>query len=252
MLMNKARVGQATLPPTKEQPEGTCFVCGRQVIARCGEKNVWHWAHKTEQACDPWWENETAWHRGWKSRFPEATREKVHFDKETGEKHVADLKTATGLFIELQHSSISATELRSREQFYTRMMWIVDSEPFKSNFQILGKLPRPTGKLSTDVVFQTDRIFWRKSENPRHEDPRSLQRIHSTMDIVEEIEREYVGHHFFKWRWPRSVWYAAEQPVFFDFGDEFLWRLKRYYSDKSLYSVRRVSKKDLIRKNGGT
>ncbi len=59
---------------------GTCQFCGDNMIARCGRKTIWHWAHSPKRNCDPWWENETPWHRKWKSRFPEDWRERVYQD----------------------------------------------------------------------------------------------------------------------------------------------------------------------------
>jgi hypothetical protein len=79
----------------------------------------WHWSHAGTRHCDPWWENETDWHRRWRSYFPEAEREIVHFD-DVGEKHVADVKTSRGMVIEFQHSAMPPDELRARETFYGR------------------------------------------------------------------------------------------------------------------------------------
>ena len=87
------------------------------MIAKCGNKKVWHWAHKTKKTCDHWWENETQWHRDWKDQFPVEWQEVVHF-AEGGEKHVADVKTSTGLVIEFQHSAITKEEVLSRTAFY--------------------------------------------------------------------------------------------------------------------------------------
>jgi len=83
----------------KPQLRGLCPACGRECLAKCGSKIAWHWAHHGKPHCDPWWENETDWHRNWKSLFPEKLREIVHFDNSTGEKHVADIKTERGLVI---------------------------------------------------------------------------------------------------------------------------------------------------------
>ena len=90
-----------------------------------GDIKVWHWAHKSKKMCDHWWENETQWHRDWKNCFPEEWQEVVHF-AEDGEKHIADVKTPSGLVIEFQHSAIKPDEQRSRELFYRNMIWIVD------------------------------------------------------------------------------------------------------------------------------
>ena len=53
-------------------------------------------------------------------------------------KHIADIKTDSGLVIELQHSSMSLEEMQSRENFYKKMIWIIDGSPFKNRFHILS------------------------------------------------------------------------------------------------------------------
>ncbi len=101
-------------------------VAGAVMVAKCGQHKLWHWAHKSRIHCDPWREPETDWHRAWKNHFPPDGQEVVHFDPDSGEKHVADVKTAHGKVIEFQHSPMKPEELRSRESFYVDMVWIVD------------------------------------------------------------------------------------------------------------------------------
>jgi competence protein CoiA len=106
--------------------KGLCRSCGADLIAKCGEDRANHWAHKGMRICDPWWENETAWHRAWKNNFPEAWQEVIHFDGESGEKHIADVKTDAGWVLEFQHSLIQSEERRSRNAFYKKIAWVVD------------------------------------------------------------------------------------------------------------------------------
>ena len=94
--------------------------CDRPMVAKCGEVKIWHWAHQGRRFCDPWWENETDWHRAWKDRFPINWQEVVHH-AETGEKHIADVKTDRGWVIEFQHSPLEPEERRSRETCYIRL-----------------------------------------------------------------------------------------------------------------------------------
>ena len=84
-----------------------------------------HWAHRGARVCDPWWENETEWHRAWKGHFPLAWQEVVH-PAENGVKHIADVRTERGWVIEFQHSAIKPEERRSRDAFYARLVWVVD------------------------------------------------------------------------------------------------------------------------------
>ena len=96
-----------------------CQECDAEVIARCGDKNIHHWAHKSNKKCDHWWDTETQWHRDWKNEFPIDWQEVVHTSK-TGEKHIADIKTPNGLVVEFQHSPIEKDELFSRKYNRTR------------------------------------------------------------------------------------------------------------------------------------
>ena len=115
---------------------GTCALCGCTMIAKCGRFVSWHWAHKRRTECDPWLEGETDWHIQWKDRFPRDCQEIVHLDELTGERHIADVKTHNGLVVEVQHSPISEQELRSRENFYGKMIWIVDARKLRGYFSI--------------------------------------------------------------------------------------------------------------------
>jgi competence protein CoiA len=96
---------------------GVCPICDSKTIAKCGPRVMHHWAHYRVKDCDPWWENETQWHRDWKNRFPVDCREVSHIAKD-GEIHRADIKTPTGIVIEIQHSSMTDAERIFREEFY--------------------------------------------------------------------------------------------------------------------------------------
>ena len=95
---------------------GKCRDCGHAMVAKCGQHRVWHWAHLKSKDCDPWWEQETEWHRSWKNQFPAAWQEIGH-TAQSGERHRADVKTERGLVLEFQYSALSETERVSREEF---------------------------------------------------------------------------------------------------------------------------------------
>lgn len=105
--------------------KGLCPSCGSELVAKCGEVKIKHWAHKGNRNCDPWWENETDWHRAWKGYFPIDWQEVVHRDK-NGEKHIADVKTDQGWVLEFQHSYLKPEERRVRDAFYQKLVWVVD------------------------------------------------------------------------------------------------------------------------------
>lgn len=106
--------------------KGLCPSCGSELVAKCGEVKVNHWAHKGNRYCDPWWETETDWHRSWKEKFPIDWQEVDHFDDNSGEKHIADVKTESGWALEFQHSYLKPEERRSRSAFYPKLVWVVD------------------------------------------------------------------------------------------------------------------------------
>ncbi|MEY9583351.1 competence protein CoiA [Sinorhizobium fredii] len=111
---------------------GECPGCGASVIAKCGTKKLWHWAHSSVRNCDRWWEPETAWHRGWKNEFP-APWQEVRCIAPDGELHIADVKTEAGFVLEFQHSNISPIERASRESYYGSMVWLVDGGRLKND-----------------------------------------------------------------------------------------------------------------------
>ena len=185
---------------------GQCPACDQAMVAKCGEVKIWHWAHKGHRACDPWWENETEWHRAWKGRFPESWQEFVH-KAENGEKHIADIKTDQGWVIEFQHSYIKPEERRSRDTFYQKLVWVVDGARRKRDgAQFLNALKRgiPIGSNSL------------------------IRRAFSEECV---LLREWVGTH---------------APVFFDFGGEqVLWWILKGTPDGSAY-VAPFSRSDFI------
>ncbi|WP_143822988.1 competence protein CoiA family protein [Mucilaginibacter sp. MD40] len=113
---------------------GFCPGCGLPLIAKCGTQRMHHWAHRNKM-CDPWWEPETEWHRSWKGNFPVEWQEIILNDELTGEKHIADVRTAHGMVIEFQHSRIDPLERVSRENFYGNMVWVADGTRLKREHQ---------------------------------------------------------------------------------------------------------------------
>lgn len=182
---------------------GVCQCCEGQTIAKCGKHVVWHWAHKRREDCDPWWESETEWHRSWKDRFPVEWQEVVHCDPESGEKHIADVKTPHGLVLEMQNSPIHPEEMRSREDFYSKLVWVVN-----------GDRRGPDGSSQT-----LDRNYFNmgRSSHPISYDPLAFP--------VEWLGKSKLLHN----------WCKATADVYFDFGDGILWRLDSFEPDKIVF-----------------
>lgn len=232
---------------------GVCLFCGNDVIAKCGNQKVWHWAHSIKQTCDPWWENETQWHRDWKAHWNEQFQEVVHFDSLTGEKHIADVKNREGFVLEFQNSPLNDGELISRERFYGDMAWVVNAANFVSNIQFGAMLPNPELPESLDMCVRPVQnspqsfIFHRISEN---EPGATMVEVYGSHRIQNFIDETHVGHRLFAWKKPRTVWFRSARPVFFDFGGDVIWRLRKFNSH-SAYCLEAVSKAHFIGCYGG-
>lgn len=134
-----------------------CPACGRCVIAKCGSKKARHWAHRTGNTCDSWFE-ETAWHIAWKSVVREERCENII--KRRDEIHRADITGNRNTVIELQHSALSLEEIRERERFYDNMIWVVDAAGFFGNiiFKMKGEY--------TAIAWYNPRVAFLKAKKP--------------------------------------------------------------------------------------
>ncbi|CAE6969274.1 hypothetical protein R69608_07196 [Paraburkholderia nemoris] len=167
--------------------KGVCVnpFCSSPMVAKCGRVKIWHWAHKGRKPCDPWCESETQWHRDWKDRFPFDWQEIVHQDARSGEVHIADVKTPHGLVLEFQHSPISPDEMKSREDFYGEMVWIVDG--------LRGDLDKSYFQMGLSGPIQDDPLA-------------------------------YAVHWYGRGQFLRN-WGEANAKVYLDFGGDVIWRL---------------------------
>ncbi|MGO7866166.1 CoiA-like domain protein (plasmid) [Rhizobium ruizarguesonis] len=238
--------------------KGTCPTCGSAMVAKCGPRILHHWAHAGRRNCDPWWENETVWHREWKERFPESCREISHMAPD-GEIHRADIKTPTGIVIEVQHSSMTDAERLSRESFYGNLVWVIDGRGFRDNFDIYHLLPDPTSDLAQDLVWSKARrhmngsnrgLFFRPSENQDHQPGATKATlkdgwVHGIHEIEDQVNTSYRGHHQYDWVRPRKTWLDATCPVYIDFGGDSLMRLE-IYDETGLRCIRMIAKRKFV------
>lgn len=233
--------------------EGLCPACGNKTIAKCGSVKVWHWAHASNESCDPWWENETPWHRAWKAHWNIEYQEIAHTSEESGERHIADVKNSAGLVLEFQNSPMNDQELASREAFYGNMVWVVNGSSFFKNVEICAKLPGPENPLSQDMRIYTPQrnskefLYWLVSEN---EPGATMVEVHGSHRIQSFVDETHTGHHLFMWKHPRGIWFRSKVPVYFDFGGETLWQLIKFNAGPT-FCLRVSSKADFIVQNGG-
>lgn len=171
-----------------------------------------------------------------------------------GEIHRADIKTANGIVIEVQHSSITDVERLSREIFYQNLVWVIDGRSFRENFDLYHQLPHPTSELAKDLVWSKAKrgmngsnggMFYRLSEMLL-EDPTVTKatlnwgRVHDTREIEAEMKNHASDYFQYDWIRPRKTWLDATCPVYIDFGGELLIKLETY-DDSGLRCVRVIS-----------
>ncbi|WP_394887997.1 competence protein CoiA [Mesorhizobium sp. AaZ16] len=238
---------------------GVCTTCGSAMISKCGPRIMHHWAHFGRRICDPWWENETPWHREWKNRFPEECREISHIAPD-GEIHRADIKTPSGIVIEVQHSAMTDAERLSREAFYGNLVWVVDGSVFKQNFDVYHELPAPESELGQDLVWEKAerhmhgtivgmcvRLSECRLENPEATKTRGRGGTWLFMhEIRQQVIESYRGHHQYDWVRPRRTWLDATCPVYIDLGGDSMARLETY-DESGLPCIYWVCKRRFVR-----
>ncbi|MBQ3287416.1 MAG: hypothetical protein IJH45_05615 [Firmicutes bacterium] len=116
-----------------------CPACGSPVIQKRGDTNRHHFAHDPRKRNDvkcPYdynadYKNMSEWHIRMQEYFPKEEREYIFTDKETGEKHIADVYIKeTNTVLEFQHSSLKKKEFLDRTMFHLnegrRIAWLFD------------------------------------------------------------------------------------------------------------------------------
>lgn len=236
--------------------KGICPSCGQAALAKCGPTNAWHWSHKGQRHCDPWWDNETDWHRGWKQCFDIRWQEIPRWD-DGGEKHVADVKTSAGMVLEFQNSPMTIEEMQSRERFYEDMVWVVNARLFRDSLAVhVQPLPPPEAAMLSDVMFASTCL---SSERPCFAFFRpstfipdlELQELFPVNNIRSEIEQAYCGHHPITWRRPREVWLEATKPVILDTGRTLLELVRYDNHGNRMYGARHVRMDEFLSSHGG-
>ncbi|MFM2225772.1 MAG: hypothetical protein RJA07_1974 [Bacteroidota bacterium] len=235
----------------KPQQKAKCPCCGHDVISKCGELKMWHWAHTVDDNCDDWYEPETMWHRNWKKKFGKENSE-VILEKDNL-KHIADIFTKDYIVIELQNSPISTTTIRARETFYgERMIWIINGDPFYDRFLVSSSdptyetslpsnlffsedlLPNPGWFLDFEDVVPDDRlleilnVYWGFSYKPeinkyfkfgtdRVKFSKPFIRLIKRFNDSNLIDLKDENIKYFTWSNPWKSWTAAERPAFIDY-----------------------------------
>lgn len=184
--------------PVRTGQRAICPSCDSEVISKCGDINIWHWAHKSRD-CDNWSEGESLWHRNWKRIFPPESRE-VLIEK-NGVKHRADIYYKK-LVIELQKSSIAPSVIRQREHFYgKKMVWIFDGTHLT--------------KMTLDILRS---ILYEWFMGPDGWTHRTLY-----------LRRGKKGTINFRWKGPRKYMGMTNRLAFIDLGKIGIFELRKLY-----------------------
>lgn len=247
-----------------------CPNCKYPVIAKCGELNVWHWAHENLTNCDTWnYEPITAWHLGWQEKFNIEQRE-VYLHK-FSQYHIPDIVTKKGLVIEFQNSEISTYEIHERERFYEQMIWVIKAKEFKHNLK-LKEFPVDAWKESfliwivpndfngycikipfdphTEQILEslklcnykkdydedTDIEFWyNKKKDPKQKIEKEVLNAFSGYFLDTKLSNKLddITNYptNFKWLHLRKSWLSANMPLFLDLNNGYLFWIKRLYDN---------------------
>ena len=165
-----------------------------QLIPRCGNINIWHWAHKNVKGCDSWYGTETEWHLEWKSRFPVEWVE-VPIVK-NGQRHIADVLCPNGQVIEFQHSFLSPTMIGERERFYVTLAWVFD----------IQECLEPT------------RYYYGDPDAGEYWEERRFSMRYKSAE-----------YYTFRWKYPRKHIGTTTTPTYLDIGSDLIFHLKRMY-----------------------
>jgi hypothetical protein len=273
---------------TAAQPKlkALCEHCGTEVIAKCGTKKIWHWAHTSMENCDSWYEPETAWHRNWKDVFGERCSE-IRIVKENVY-HIADVVNKDGIVFEFQNSSISSEMIAAREAFYgEKMIWIINGEAFKSGFRMQDEEFIKNWNVSVLNEFESAQNYpsfhkglviedWQLKNEAVRQLLKHQSFVHvpeaqiyyrllngmNTKKIVEdtllrETEALYEKQKpmqdstkgAFTWSHPRRSWEDAKRAVFIDFGEaELYWITKGMGKEQG--TVVKIRKEKFMEKYG--
>jgi competence protein CoiA len=196
--------------------EGTCPSCGHPCRPKCGNINVWHWAHHAGADCDPWSEPMTEWHLGWQRAVPPERREVVKGP------HRADIVTASGGVVEIQHSPVSDDVIAEREEFYGyQMAWIFDATKVDITVE-----PAPAVLANTPCGCankQCARIWLRPGTVCRCQHEGCAGRMAKRQWKLSPEVR-------FRWKYARRSVAACRRPVFLDLGQDRVLRLPELFA----------------------
>lgn len=167
----------------------SCPLCSVEIIAKCGNIKVWHWAHKNLLECDHWWEPVSEWHLSWQNCVDEK------FIEVPIGNHRADIQLPNGMVIELQSSSLSEDEVSERECFYNNMIWVFNGEKFKERFKFYHKISKYGNEYVT-FYWKRPRTYIGMTEKPVYIDFGGDEILKIKEFTFEDVLKEWNGKEY--------------------------------------------------------
>ncbi len=266
----------------KPSEVGICICCNSPVRAYCGSERVHHWKHINAVKCDSWSEGETKWHREWKNKFDANHQEIILHDPKSGEKHIADVYLKPiDVVLEFQHSPIHIDEIKARESFYKKMIWIVDVHSYKDNisfhndignavydckhaymetrFKQISKLSKQGKQKKVEELMDDDDVYayfeniekkyfpdYFKKKYSSDTANNLLNVLEKEREKVKQSSKSLMGYSLSEeykfrlqsslythlnqpyllmvWKHKHTRWQHANSPLFFDIGDDYVYR----------------------------
>ena len=178
--------------------DAVCEICNKSVKPYCGKININHFRHIKKTDCDIWYEPITKWHLDWQNKFPENFREQIISKK--GKIHRADIINTKNVVIEFQNSYIKPDEIKQRELFYNKMIWVFNGIKFRKNF---------------NITFEHNVEY----------------------DNIEIPNKKNIKA--YNWSYPKKHIYYCDKPVFIDFGTDYLYYINFIYKKQPLFRFTR-------------
>ena len=185
-----------------------CPSCGEKLILKKGDIMSHHFAHPAHSECvDDWHHDMSIWHQNWQNCFPLETQEIIK--EKDGKVHRADvLLEDKKVVFEFQHSPMSNSEFRDRNNFYNslgyKVIWVFDvSEQYDNrnidiSYKNLVTWFRPKKTFDGFVPNENKNVvlFLQLSNDPKNDDTMvELQRkIDNGIQIHSLYEDYYESH----------------------------------------------------------
>lgn len=251
-----------------EKEEGKIPLCAmsHKLIAKRGPKMIHHFAHYANEKCGGG--KMTVWHSQWQAIVADIQNIEVCLDaggmivghssfhgqqnfqtslSAKSDGHIADIIKPSPqgyrhLVVELQHSSINASDVKERESYYQHMIWVFDFTPRVVPKGKHNKIAMVDGTLS----YLKDKVRYLafiSSRSPRSVFPFSEGWTSGDQCLLDQPTP--IGGAFVIATTMTKYWFEATKPSYFDSGFGILRLIHRLNNNCSLYML--ISYEDFFR-----